>query len=50
MKIQKTMCHHPLKGVVCKGTCFLDEGNSNEFPALKIILIFSDPRFKIVKL
>jgi hypothetical protein len=26
---------------------FLDEGNSKEFPALKISLIFSAPRFKL---
>jgi len=22
LAIKKTMCHHTLKGVVCKGTCF----------------------------
>jgi len=30
------------------GTCFLDEGNSFEFPALKIKVIFSDPKLKPV--
>ena len=44
-KIKKTMCHHTLKGVVCKGTCFQDAPKLKAVsydPILKNVVLISD--------